>query len=108
MSVTTARAITSAAPGTGAARVATLAGSTVQFQWNGGSGVTDYQVTIGAAAGGEEIYSQDQGMNLSATVTGLPSTVIFTIFCSAIMLPPPSQDESDVPESGPRTHRGTS
>jgi hypothetical protein len=50
-----------------------FASSTVQFQWNTGTGVTKYWLSIGAAAGGEEIYSVDQGTNLSATVTGLPT-----------------------------------
>ena len=66
--ITTAAAqITMPAPGS------TFAGSTVQFQWNSGTGVTDYWLSIGAAAGGEEIYSVNQGTNLSATVTGLPT-----------------------------------
>src|SRR5207248_1673710 len=59
--------MTTPAPGS------TLTSSTVQFQWTGGTGVSDYWVSIGANPGGEEIYSVDQGMRLSATVSGLPA-----------------------------------
>jgi hypothetical protein len=59
--------MTAPAPGS------TFTSSTVQFQWNGGTGVSKYWLSIGAALGGEEIYSVDQGTNLSATVTGLPT-----------------------------------
>jgi peptidyl-Asp metalloendopeptidase len=63
---TTAKAqITSPPPGT------TLPSSTVTFGWNTGSGVAEYWLEIGTSAGGGQIYSQSQGSNLSATVSGL-------------------------------------
>jgi hypothetical protein len=50
-----------------------LTASTVQFQWTGGSGVADYYLTIGTTPGGANLYDADQGLNLSRTVSGLPT-----------------------------------
>jgi hypothetical protein len=51
----------------------TLAASTVQFQWTGGTGVTQYWLTVGTTGiASNNLYTQDQGTNLSASVTGLP------------------------------------
>src|SRR4051812_12541902 len=58
--------MTAPAPGS------TLTASTVTFQWNGGTGVSDYWLDISTSVG-TYVYSQDRGMNLSATVTGLPT-----------------------------------
>src|SRR5205823_10085544 len=51
----------------------TLTASTVQFQWTGGTGVSDYWLYVGTTPGSDNLYDQDRGMNLSATVTGLPT-----------------------------------
>src|SRR5206468_12340458 len=59
--------LTTPAPGS------TLTASTIQFQWTGGTGVTDYWLSVGTTAGGTQLYNQDQGTSLSATVSGLPS-----------------------------------
>jgi hypothetical protein len=60
--------MTTPAPGS------TLAATTVQFQWNGGSGVTQYYLTIGTTGvGANNVYTRTQGTNLNATVTGLPA-----------------------------------
>ena len=65
---TTARAeLTSPAPGS------TLTASTVTFQWTGGTGVSRYWLYVGSTAGGNDLFGQDQGTNLSATVAGLPT-----------------------------------
>jgi subtilisin family serine protease len=52
---------------------ATLAGSTQVFQWTAGTGITRYWLDIGNAPGGHDLYSQDLGASLSATITGLPT-----------------------------------
>jgi hypothetical protein len=44
----------------------------VTFIWNTGTGVSEYWLEIGATFGGNQIYSQSQGTNLSVTVSGLP------------------------------------
>jgi peptidyl-Asp metalloendopeptidase len=59
--------ITSPQPGS------TLNSSTVTFTWNTGSGVSQYWLDVGTTLGGTQIYSQSQGTNLSATVSGLPA-----------------------------------
>jgi hypothetical protein len=59
--------LTTPAPGS------TLTASTVQFQWTGGTGVSQYQLTLGTTAGGDSLYAQNQGTSLTATVTGLPT-----------------------------------
>jgi serine protease len=65
---TTARAqLTTPSPGS------TLTASTVQFQWTGGTGVSQYWLTLGTTAAGNDLYSQNQGTSLSRTVTGLPA-----------------------------------
>jgi glutamine cyclotransferase len=51
----------------------TLAGSTVLFEWSAGTGVAGYYLYIGSSLGGADLYSQHQGTNLSATVSGLPT-----------------------------------
>jgi hypothetical protein len=50
----------------------TLTSSTVTFQWTGGTGVTDYWLTVGLAPGAQEFYSAGP-TNLSATISGLPT-----------------------------------
>jgi hypothetical protein len=59
--------ITSPAPGS------TLGSATVTFVWNTGSGVAEYWLEIGTSFGGNQIYGQSQGTNLSVTVSGLPT-----------------------------------
>lgn len=60
-------AITSPAPGS------TLAGSSVAFTWNAGTGNTQYWLYVGTSVGGTEIWNENQGTNLTRTVTGIPT-----------------------------------
>jgi hypothetical protein len=64
---TTLAQMTTPAPGS------TLVATTVQFQWTGGTGVSQYWLTLGTTAGGNNIYTRDQGTNLSTSVVGLPA-----------------------------------
>jgi trimeric autotransporter adhesin len=52
----------------------TLTSSTVTFTWTAGTGVSQYHLYIGTTAGGANIYSLNQGTNLSVTISGLPTT----------------------------------
>jgi hypothetical protein len=54
--------MTTPAPGS------TLAATTVQFQWNGGTGVSQFWLHVGTTAGGKDLYNQGQGTGLNATV----------------------------------------
>ena len=67
--------------GTGANTLATiitpapgsvLAGSSVAFTWNPGSGAADYFLDAGTAPGRNDIYSRDAGLATSQTASGLP------------------------------------
>jgi hypothetical protein len=60
-------AITSPTPGS------TLTSSSATFQWSSATGVTDYFLYVGNSLGTNNIYAQDEGVNLSATVNGLPT-----------------------------------
>jgi len=51
----------------------TLTASTVTFGWTGGTGVTQYRLTLGTSAGASDLYATSVGTSLSATVAGLPS-----------------------------------
>ena len=51
----------------------TLTSSTVTFAWSAGSGVSEYYLQVGTTPGGQERYSVSEGLNLSATVMGLPT-----------------------------------
>ena len=51
-----------------------LDNSTVNFQWADMAGAGMYWLYVGTALGGRDIYNQSQGLNLSATVTGVPIT----------------------------------
>lgn len=51
----------------------TLSSSSATFQWSSGTGVTDYFLYVGRSPGTNDLYGQDQGLNLSATVNNLPS-----------------------------------
>ena len=60
-----------------------LASATATFSWSGGSGVSDYVLYAGKSAGGKEYYSQDRGLNRTATVSNLPtdgSTIYVTLW----------------------------
>ncbi len=58
------------APANGATFIAT----TVTFQWNAGTGVSDYWLYVSSvAAGGDELYNVEEGTSLSQSVSGLPS-----------------------------------
>jgi hypothetical protein len=50
-----------------------LESSRVTFQWTSGPGVTDYFLYVGNSLGANDIYSQNAGLGLSATVVGLPT-----------------------------------
>ncbi len=60
-------AMTSPVPGS------TLPGSSVAFAWSSGSGVSQYWLYVGTAAGGNDLYGLSQGSSLSVTVNGLPT-----------------------------------
>jgi uncharacterized repeat protein (TIGR01451 family) len=63
-----------AATMTSPANYATLTGSSVTFQWNAGTGVTQYRLYVSkVAVGGSEIYGAAEGTSLSQLVTGLPT-----------------------------------
>src|SRR5207244_8289278 len=51
----------------------TLTGSSATFQWTAGSGVNYFWLDVGTTSGGHELFSQNKGMNLSGTVSGLPT-----------------------------------
>jgi hypothetical protein len=51
----------------------TLASSTVTFNWDAGSGVTERYLMVGTTFGGSEVYAAYQGALLSRTVSGLPT-----------------------------------
>lgn len=68
--------VTSPAPGS------TLTASTVQVQWTGGTGITDYWLYVGNTAGGNDLFSRGT-TGLSLTVSGLPTdgrTIYLTLF----------------------------
>lgn len=52
---------------------ASLTSSTATFTWDVGVGTARYWLFAGNWLGGDTLYSADQGTNLSATVTGLPT-----------------------------------
>ncbi|MBN2562206.1 MAG: C10 family peptidase, partial [Phycisphaerae bacterium] len=52
---------------------ATLTGSSFTFEWDSGTGVTQYRLWVGTTSGGSDIYNQSTGTTQSATVTGLPT-----------------------------------
>jgi len=52
-----------------------LTSTSVNFQWSGGAGVSDYWLYVSnVAQGHSEIYSGEQGLATSAAVSGLPAT----------------------------------
>jgi hypothetical protein len=51
----------------------TLPSSSVTFHWNAGVGVSQYALYVGTCSGCNNIYGQNRGTNLSATVTGIPT-----------------------------------
>jgi hypothetical protein len=51
----------------------TLTSSSATFHWSSGTGVSDYFLYVGRTFGANDIYGQDQGLNLSVTVPGLPT-----------------------------------
>ena len=51
-----------------------LPGATVGFQWSAGVGATEYWVYLSSrAAGGKDLYSASQGLNVSLAATNLPT-----------------------------------
>ena len=60
-----------------------LAGSSVTFDWNAGTGVTAYQLWVGTTAGANNLYNSHGTTELSATVAGLPTngaTIYVTLY----------------------------
>jgi hypothetical protein len=51
----------------------TLSGASVTFNWNGGTGVSQYWLYVGTTAGGNEVYGQSTGTNKSVTVNNIPT-----------------------------------
>ncbi len=61
----------------------TLSGATVTFTWDPGLEATQYFIWIGSSAGTYDLYLEDQGTHLSATISGLPingSTLYFRLW----------------------------
>jgi hypothetical protein len=50
-----------------------LTSTLVTFAWSSGTGVSQYWLSIGKNSGGHDIYNENQGNKLSATVPGLPN-----------------------------------
>lgn len=61
-----AAAMLSPAPGS------TLTGSSATFQWNSGTGISQYWLYIGNTLGGSDLYDAAQGTNLSVPIASLP------------------------------------
>jgi hypothetical protein len=59
--------ITSPANGT------TLAGASVTFQWDAGSGVAERYFMVGTAVGASDVYGAYQGAGVSRTVSNIPT-----------------------------------
>jgi len=59
--------LTAPAPGS------VLTGSSVQFQWSTGTGVSAYRLSVGTTIGGTNTFDLNVGTNVSQTVTGLPT-----------------------------------
>ncbi len=66
-------ALNGAAAMTSPANGATLPGAEVTFQWNAGTSVAQYWLSIGTSQGDDSLYSASAGTSLSAAVTGLPT-----------------------------------
>ncbi len=49
-----------------------LNGTSVNFSWNNGTGVSQYSLSVGSSAGATDIYSANQGSNTTATVGNIP------------------------------------
>jgi hypothetical protein len=60
---------------TSPANGSTLAGSSVTFTWNAGTGgtITERLLMVGTTLGGSDVYSGYQGSGLSRLVTGIPT-----------------------------------
>jgi hypothetical protein len=50
-----------------------LTGTSTNFQWGDGSGVSQYALMIGSTLGGSDLYNANTGLTNFATVTGLPT-----------------------------------
>src|SRR5205823_6570471 len=50
----------------------TLTGTSQQFQWSTGTGVTWYYLRVGTTYRGSDVYDRWQGQNTGATVNNLP------------------------------------
>jgi hypothetical protein len=50
----------------------TLAASTVEFQWTGGTNASQYVLWIGTSLGASDLFNLNRGTNLGAVVMGLP------------------------------------
>ena len=52
---------------------ATLAGTSQTFGWSAGTGASQYWLYVGSSVGGNDLYNQSTGTNLSAGVNNLPT-----------------------------------
>ena len=52
----------------------TLAGSSQTFTWTAGSGISSYWLSAGTSVGTNNLFDQSVGSNLTATITGLPTS----------------------------------
>jgi hypothetical protein len=50
-----------------------LTGANVTFTWSAAPGASEYWLSVGSAAGANDIYSKSQGLSTSATISGLPT-----------------------------------
>src|SRR5262249_31763539 len=50
-----------------------LSSTAVTFRWTGGAGVTDYWLWVSTSEGDADLFDQDLGIRLEATVPGLPT-----------------------------------
>jgi hypothetical protein len=50
-----------------------LSGSSQIFTWTAGVGISSYWLYVGTSVGANNLFNQDVGSSLTATVTGLPT-----------------------------------
>jgi alpha-tubulin suppressor-like RCC1 family protein len=60
-------------PGLPGSNGSTFTSSTVTFSWKAGVSVTEYFLYVGNSLGANDIYSGNQGLNLSHTVSNIPT-----------------------------------
>jgi hypothetical protein len=70
----TATGISALASMTSPAPNTNLTSSSVTFQWNAGTGVSQYWLSVGTSPAGTDIFTQSTGATQQATVNGIPIT----------------------------------